>query len=228
MGLAIRRNDSLSPVQALVRDAIERLEADYEARGERLVMRRLELANGISNGTIGQLLKGQRQGVSAATAKRIEKVLGVPWRSLVWEGKGGDEPEPGTPAPPTGVRLVVDDAFKQDLDEAFDGALHRPADLYAVTALHQRRAALEAPSANRVLMLRAWLDISARLRKRGIEPTPEAIFDELTLLFTESQREHQRELNERAIAETEQRGYSRPDETPPRVRGLAKTKPPAK
>jgi hypothetical protein len=64
----------------------------------------------ISNGTLGQLKTGQRRGVIAATARRIELALGIPWATLVWTGKDSEAGGESLPSARGGPR---------DFDEAF-------------------------------------------------------------------------------------------------------------
>ena len=176
------RKDSPSQVQALVAEALDRLEAEHDARGERLVMRRLELAHGVSNGTTAQLLKGSRAGVSASTAKRLEKMLGIPWRSLVWEGKAprDDDGDDAAPASATCQRRDDITGLEADLDAAFVDGRHKPSDAQAAREVYARIPV----GPDRVARLRTWLDVAARLRVRGERATPEAIFDELTRLVS--------------------------------------------
>lgn len=225
MGVAIARKEALSPVQALVKEALGRLEADYDRRGERLIMRRLELQHGISNGTIGQLLKGQRKGVSAATAKRIQKLLGIPWEPLVWTGKGSEDALPSepsaTPPAPTVRRIVVNEEVERLVDQAFDGSRHRPSDARAVLEMLEGRAALLDDGADVLEMIGDWLDVAARLRQRDQKATPEAIFSGVTKLGLERRRL----LNEQAAEESRAQGYEPPAEVPAAVRALQKKKP---
>lgn len=220
--MAPAKFDDLTPVQRLVSEAVERLERAHKG-ARKFSLRPLELQHGIPNGTIGRLIKGQSRTVQVPTAKKIAALLGIPWEPLA----GSELPTPGTeptPPPATTVRLVVvDDGAEQLIDEAFDGTRHKPSDAVAVREILARRAALLEDGADAVAIVRDWLDAAARLRERGKERPPEAIFSEVSRQSVERQRQ----LNERARAESSARGYEPPAEVPAPLRGLGKKPKPA-
>ncbi len=212
----------LTPVQRLVLDAVNRMEREWKGP-KKFSLRPLELARGIPNGTIGKLSKGQSKSVTPPVAKKVAALLGIAWEKLIDEGESSPAEPSATPPPATTVRMVVvNDEHRRALSEVFDGSRHRLEDADAVRELLARKAALiEDPASEKKLLL-AWLDSAARLRVRGHEATPEAIFADVTLISLERLAR----LNEAAAAESAERGYVAPAEVPAALRGLAKTKAP--
>jgi hypothetical protein len=226
--MAMVRREELTLVQRLVQEGVDRLEAKH--RGDRkFSVRRYEIGAGITNGTLGKLIKGQTKTVAPATAKKVGALLGIPWERLVEADEQEAPPvaaeASATPPPATTVRLVVNEEHRAALSDVFDGSVHRLEDADAVRELLARKAALIEEGSDPGLLLRAWLDTAARLRERGRAATPEAILGAVTLRMTELQQQHLREVNDRAVAESKARGYERPAEVPDAIRKLGKNKP---
>lgn len=123
-------------------------------------------------GLAGGYLSKTRRSVRARDAQGVARVCGV---RLEWLLTGAEPmvanavPEPQT-SPPSDT-----DAFGPELLAAIDVRRHTLADLDAARTMARDIYLSLVDEPDKVTIARRWLDIAARLRARGIEPTPKAI-----------------------------------------------------
>lgn len=164
---------AMPSLKDLVGPALDALETAARARGQKWSVRALELKNGIANGTLGQIAKGQRTTVNPDTTHKIAMALGLDEGALLRAQQSEDDASDELPdsgperTPPTSSTEVVREDYLAVLDEAFDGDVHKPSDFAAVERLIRARAAQILPGVEGPHLVRRWLDAAARIREKG-------------------------------------------------------------
>lgn len=160
-------------LREMVAPVLDRMEQASVASGEKWSVRSLETAYGIANGTLGSIIKGERTRVTAETAKKLSRALGLPAADLL------AAEEPADQSPPVSSGVVVRESDAELLDAAYDGELHAPSDVLVVERMLKERTTLMVPDVDPVQIVRRWLDAAARIRRRGEKASPSRILLEL-------------------------------------------------
>lgn len=176
----------LTPAQIAVTEGLKRAESSW--RGEQpFSVRRFEALAGLPNGILGKLRSGRVSYLRGDMARRVGAALGIDWRILA-----SREPSPGpvavAPSPPRAGAIVPTSDHEELIEQAYDGARHRLADVRAVDAVITAHWRLMQGAEDAVDVTRLWLDTAAEIRARGGVATSEAVSLEVARKLLERRR----------------------------------------